>query len=1161
MTKIALLIGVGQSEGLKPLDAPVNDVEALKKVLEDSERCGFDEVKCLLNPDPQEMREKIEICFTDRQTNDLILLYFSGHGVKTQQDDKLFLATRKTRKTSQGTLLKSTAVSAQFIHDLMNSCLSKRQLIILDCCYSAAFVDGMSAKDDEVINIKKQLGGTGRAILTSSNDFKPAFEEDNQDLSIYTRYLVEGLETGEADLDFDGNISVDELHNYVEMKVRHNYSNMTPKFYPVEQGFRIILAQVNHNPLVSYRKIIENSAHQVSGRLESIRPQLEQKREELGITLEDARQIEQEILRPYQEKERHKQQFKEEILKFIDLPNITQDEITNLDNLSSLLKLKPEETQKIYNDIKAYLQAKNKLNSLRKLYQLNPNLREVNSYRGEDPLQREYDLLFDLLCIQKDWQEADKQSAKILLIATRQQGSGILEAESIEDILLETLQKIDKFWLEASNHQFGFSIQAELFSYFNQDIDEMAIFCQWKNKDAFFWKGWEEIKFEVSDNLGHLPWLAWKNLGNNPNYFGTFWGITNTTGRVPFYQKLIDWGMGKNLSENAENKDAEYYCKRGKIKRNMGEVTEAIELLNYAIEINPNYGEAYYERGIAYAKIDNNEQASLDYEKALDYVYENYIITDITHRQAEILYQLGYKKNTETKYQEAIVDLEQVIQFNHNFIDAYEQLAIAHFCLNLWDKAIELYTKVIEFKPYYIYGYNNRGSAWLNLDNYQKAIEDYNQAIELGANDNYPYYRRGLCHYYLKNYEVAINDFTKMFETKPDDEDAYRLRGLCHYYLKNYQQAIEDFTKEIEVANDRDKINAYFRRGNAYLDSDRFPESLQDYIYVIEKKPDHYQSYRNIGVANYHLKEYELAIKAFDKAITLNSDGEKTWYYDIYLRKGNTFLDWEKYQEAIDTYGIIIELDSVESLKTVSVTQAYGNRGLAYYSLKDYQKAIPDLTEALKLDEQYTDAYWNRGNAYLYLKDYQKAIVDYKKVIELVPEFPPVFVQQGYAYQRLCNYQEALQSYEAALNLKPDYEQSWYVDIYFKIANTYHGQLDYSKALLKYQEIIFTLDSQTWNADMNIGLIKYEQEKKASAISYWKEAIEKNPDQLEPKLAIAIAEYTSDDKNKQEKARSEGKNILAKDSNWYNIDFLKQNLWGNQLTSDAEKLFQSFKGN
>jgi len=206
------------------------------------------------------------------------------------------------------------------------------------------------------------------------------------------------------------------------MKVRQNYSNMTPKFYPVEQGFKIILAQVNHNPLVSYRKIIENSAHQVSGRLESIRPQLEEKIQQLGITLEDARQIEQEILQPYQEKERHKQQIKEEILKFIDLANITQEEITCLDNLSSLLKLKPEETRKIYNNIKVDLQAKNKLNSLRKLYQLNPNLREVNSYRGEDPLQREYDLLFDLLCIQKDWQEADKQSAKFysLLLVSRE---------------------------------------------------------------------------------------------------------------------------------------------------------------------------------------------------------------------------------------------------------------------------------------------------------------------------------------------------------------------------------------------------------------------------------------------------------------------------------------------------------------------------------------------------------------------------------------------------------------------------------------------------------------------------------------------------------------------------------------------------------------------
>jgi tetratricopeptide (TPR) repeat protein len=46
------------------------------------------------------------------------------------------------------------------------------------------------------------------------------------------------------------------------------------------------------------------------------------------------------------------------------------------------------------------------------------------------------------------------------------------------------------------------------------------------------------------------------------------------------------------------------------------------------------------------------------------------------------------------------------------------------------------------------------------------------------------------------------------------------------------------------------------------------------------------------------------------------------------------------------------------------------NRGLAYYGLKQYERAIADCDRVLELDPKYVDAYFNRGLAYTVLKHY-----------------------------------------------------------------------------------------------------------------------------------------------------------------------------------------------
>ncbi|OUL23732.1 hypothetical protein BV378_20800, partial [Nostoc sp. RF31YmG] len=107
---MALVIGVSDyAPGLTPLPGSIKDVEAMRQVLQHPDMGGFDEVKTLSNPEPLGMQEAIETLFSGRTKDDLVLLFFSGHGIK-DDNGKLHLATRITRKTPQGELIRATAV-------------------------------------------------------------------------------------------------------------------------------------------------------------------------------------------------------------------------------------------------------------------------------------------------------------------------------------------------------------------------------------------------------------------------------------------------------------------------------------------------------------------------------------------------------------------------------------------------------------------------------------------------------------------------------------------------------------------------------------------------------------------------------------------------------------------------------------------------------------------------------------------------------------------------------------------------------------------------------------------------------------------------------------------------------------------------------------------
>ena len=339
MVKAALLIGVSEYQlGLAPLPSAIADVRAMERVLQHPEQGGFDRVEVLPNPNTQAMSLAIYNLFAERSPDDLVLFYFSGHGVK-DLNRNLYLTTPETKKNSRGAVVSPTAVAANYLQTQMNDSRSERVVLMLDCCYSGAIARGLTAKDEGAVDIIAELGGKGRAILTSSTSVQSSFQQEGS-LSIYTQYLVEGLETGAADLDSDGQISADELHQYASKKVQQASPAMTPQFYPVEEGYRIYLARSpQDDPKLKYRQEAQKRARKgkftLIGRRILARLQIE-----LGLSQEEAETIEGEVLQPYREYQQKLQEYQQAYQEVVEqeypLSDYTRNELQDFRNLLEL---------------------------------------------------------------------------------------------------------------------------------------------------------------------------------------------------------------------------------------------------------------------------------------------------------------------------------------------------------------------------------------------------------------------------------------------------------------------------------------------------------------------------------------------------------------------------------------------------------------------------------------------------------------------------------------------------------------------------------------------------------------------------------------------------------------------------------------------------------
>ncbi|MCR6488407.1 Hsp70 family protein [Amycolatopsis sp. OK19-0408] len=241
-----------QDPGFAELPGAAEDAVALSDVLAQTDIGGF-EVTVVRDAGALAFRRSIESFFQHADREDLLWLHLSCHGMKNR-DNRLFLVATDTERD----FLASTGIDSTFISDQVESSRSRQVVVFLDCCYSGAYSRGLRTRSAaDSVDVAEAFDGKGRIVITASNALQFSHESMTTSRaaaqpSIFTQAIVQGLATGDADLDLDGRISAGELYDYIYREVRTQLPNQTPTRSVSSAEGTILLA---HNARVGASKL------------------------------------------------------------------------------------------------------------------------------------------------------------------------------------------------------------------------------------------------------------------------------------------------------------------------------------------------------------------------------------------------------------------------------------------------------------------------------------------------------------------------------------------------------------------------------------------------------------------------------------------------------------------------------------------------------------------------------------------------------------------------------------------------------------------------------------------------------------------------------------------------------------------------------------------
>ena len=383
----------------------------------------------------------------------------------------------------------------------------------------------------------------------------------------------------------------------------------------------------------------------------------------------------------------------------------------------------------------------------------------------------------------------------------------------------------------------------------------------------------------------------------------------NPKGAISAYNKAIKF-----------NPDlAEVYLNRGMVKSSLRKYKDAIADYDVVIQLRPDSAFAYCNRAAANISLKNFEQAEKDCDTALE-INTDLIIAHSNRAMAKI---------SLNKYQEALNDANIVLE-NHtdstDVVRLYLMCSAAKSALGDYDGAYDDINKVITHHPEFAEGYVLRSYIKNEQKDFQGAIVDAEKLIRMKPNSEMGFVGRATAYIAFGKskakeedyqtaeefYNKALDDVKKAIHLNPKSNNTLSCRGKVHYLLGESKVAQGDIAAAKKLFN----------------------VALIDYTNSIRQNPRNAPPYNERGWVKYSLGNFEVEQGRDTKALK---------YFQEALVDSEEAIRLEKYSYIVYAY--------------------YHTRGAAKAALKDYDGAIEDFNEAIRIDPKHVLSYQDRAKA------------------------------------------------------------------------------------------------------------------------------------------------------------------------------------------------------
>jgi tetratricopeptide (TPR) repeat protein len=368
-----------------------------------------------------------------------------------------------------------------------------------------------------------------------------------------------------------------------------------------------------------------------------------------------------------------------------------------------------------------------------------------------------------------------------------------------------------------------------------------------------------------------------------PRHFGALHLCGVIDGQTGNYQRAIQL-LNRAIDVEPENPSA--YRNRARALRELNRFLEALADYDRIIALMPDDAAAYRQSADMLRTLGRLEEALERYQKALT------LIPDL----AEAHYGMGSVQAEKGQRDSALVSLDRALSINAHLPEAHNNRGVILASMGLSEQALMSYQRAINSNPDYAEPYINRAVLLKELGKLEAALADYNRAVACKEGYGPAYFNRGLLLLDLKRPEAALWDFDEALKSMQQVPEAHNNRAVALIRLGRGKDALRNLERAIALKPDY--AEAYCSRGRVLIDIGREEEALQSYERAVSLKSDYVEALINSGFILGNRLQISAALERYDRAIALNGNAADAHFNKatLLLLSGDLAAGWVEYE-------------------------------------------------------------------------------------------------------------------------------------------------------------------------------------------------------------------------------------------------------------------------